>query len=99
MMKKTYHFGLSYRGTFEGRDLDTVNIGWVAAEVNPRVAARERLAGQPVQGTENQTELNYNIVLGPWLSLRPGFEYDINPSGYQARPNALVFALQLRAIL
>jgi carbohydrate-selective porin OprB len=99
-LKKTYHFGWSYKGTFEGRDLDTVNFGWVAADLNPRLIAYERVNGKPQQNaTENQFELNYNIVLGPWLSLRPGLEYDTDPSGYSSRPNALVVALQIKVIL
>jgi Carbohydrate-selective porin, OprB family len=66
LLRKTYHFGMSYKGTFEGRDLDTVNFGWVAAEINPRTVALERLTGKPQQSaTENQFEFNYDIVLGP----------------------------------
>ena len=99
MMRKTYHFGFSYKGTLEGRDLDTVNFGWVAAEVNSRLVAYERLNGKPVQSaTENQFEFNYNIVLGPWLSVRPGLQYDTDPGGYASRPNAVVFELQTKAI-
>jgi porin len=98
-MKDTYHFGLSYKGTFPDRDLDTINVGWVAANINPRLVAHERLAGLPMQSaTENQFEVNYNVVLGPWLSVRPGVQYDINPSGYTSRPNAVVFELQTKAI-
>jgi carbohydrate-selective porin OprB len=48
--------------------------------------------------TENQMEINYNVVLGPWLSVRPGVQYDVNPSGYTARPNAVVFELQTKVI-
>jgi porin len=98
-MKDTYHFGLSYKGTFADRDLDTINLGWVAANINPRLVAYERLSGKPMQSaTENQMEINYNVVLGPWLSVRPGVQYDVNPSGYTARPNAVVFELQTKVI-
>jgi porin len=98
-MINTYHFGLSYKGTFPGRDLDSVNFGWVAANINPRLAAFERLNGKPVQSaTENQYELNYDIVLGPWLHVRPGLEYDTDPSGYATRTNALVLAVSAKVI-
>jgi porin len=98
-MKDTYHFGLSYKGTFADRDLDTINLGWVAANINPRLVAYERLSDKPMQSaTENQMEINYNVVLGPWLSVRPGVQYDINPSGYTSRPNAVVFELQTKVI-
>jgi porin len=98
-MINTYHFGLSYKGTFPERDLDTVNFGWVAANINPRLVAFERLNGKPMQSaTENQFELNYDIVLGPWLHVRPGLEYDTDPSGYASRTNALVLALSTKVI-
>jgi porin len=98
-LKQTYHFGLSYKGTFPGRDLDTVNFGWVAAYANSRLVAFERMNGKPQQSaTENQFELNYDIVLGPWLHVRPGLEYDTNPSGYASRANALVLALSSKII-
>jgi carbohydrate-selective porin OprB len=55
--------------------------------------------GKPQQSaTENQFELNYDIVLGPWLHVRPGLEYDTNPSGYASRANALVLALSSKII-
>jgi porin len=98
-LKQTYHFGWSYKGTFPGRDLDTVNFGWVAAYANSRLVAFERLSGKPMQSaTENQFELNYDIVLGPWLHVRPGLEYDTDPSGYASRANALVVALSSKII-
>jgi porin len=98
-MKRTYHFGLSYKGTFSGRDLDTVNIGWVAAEINPRLIAHERLTGAPTQSTENLLEMNYGAVLTPWLQLKPGVQYDSDPGAYTARPNAWVFELQMKVTL
>jgi porin len=98
-MRRTYHFGLSYKGTFADRDLDTVNIGWVAAEINPRLIARERLAGAPTQSTENLLEINYGAVLTPWLQLRPGVQYDSDPGAYVSRPNAWVFELQMKVAL
>jgi porin len=100
ILRQTYHFGLSYEGTLPGRDLDTVNIGWVAADLNPRLVQRERLAGkEPQSATEHLLEANYNIVLGPWLSVRPGVQYDVNPGGYASHPNAFVFVLQTKVTL
>jgi porin len=99
LMKQTYHFGLSYQGTFPGRDLDTVNLGWVACDVNPRVVARERLDGETVQSaTEMMLEMNYGITLGPWLKVKPGVQYVIDPGGVASRPNAWVFVWQNKII-
>jgi porin len=98
-MKQTWHFGFTWEGTFPGRDLDTINLGWVAATINSRLVERERDEGKPLQAaTESLIELNYNIVLGPWLNIRPGVQYDANPSGYESRPNAWVLVVQTKVI-
>ena len=99
MLRQTYHFGVSYQGTFAGRDLDTVNIGWIAADVNERLVARERATHAAVQSaSEMLLELNYGIHLGPWLQVKPGFQYVIDPGGVVSHPNALVFVCQTRVI-
>ena len=99
LMKQTWHFGGTWQGTFPGRDLDTVNLGWVAATINSRLVQREKLAHQLSQGaTEELVELNYNIVLGPWLNIRPGVQYDVDPSGYQSRANAVTLVIQTKVI-
>jgi porin len=99
MLKQTYHFGLSYQGTFAGRDLDTVNVGWVAADINQRLVEHERLTGKPIQSaTEHLLEINYGLVLARWLSLKPAVQYVIDPGGVASRPNAWVFVLQTKVI-
>ncbi len=99
MLRQTSHFGLSYQGTFAGRDLDTVNVGWVAADINRRLVEHERLTGKPIQSaTEHLLEINYGVVLARWLSLKPAVQYVIDPGGVASRPNAWVFVLQTKVI-
>jgi len=38
-------------------------------------------------------ELNYGIQVKPWLTLRPGLQYVMTPSGETSIPNALVLDL------
>ena len=97
-LKQNYHVGLSYRGVFPGRDLDSLSIGWFAADINPRAVEREEIAGQPVQSaTEGLLELNYAAQVGPWLSVTPAVQYVVNPGSIAAHPNAEVFMLQIQA--
>jgi porin len=99
LLRQTYHFGASYQGTFADRDLDTVNIGWVAADINKRLVARERATGAAVQSaSEMLLELNYGAVLAHWLQVKPGVQYVIDPGGVASRPKAWVFVLQTKVI-
>jgi porin len=95
LVKQNYHVGLSYQGTFPSRDLDTVNIGWFAADINPRLVAHEELAHAPVRSaTERMLEINYGAVVAPWLQVRPGVQYVIDPGNVASNPKAWVFLLR-----
>jgi porin len=95
LLKQNYHFGLSYQGTFPGRDLDTVNIGWFAADINPRLVAREKLKGVPVQSaTEHLLEINYGAALARWLQAKAAVQYVVNPGSIISHPNAWVFLVR-----
>jgi porin len=95
---QNYHFGLSYQGAIPGRDLDKVNIGWFAVDLNPRIVAREEVTGAQVQSaTEHLLEINYGAALAPWLEVKPGVQYSINPGSIESRPNAWVFLVRTQA--
>jgi porin len=97
-LKQNYHVGLSYRGVFSGRDLDSLSIGWFAADINSRTVEREEITGQSVQSaTEGLLELNYAAQLAPWLTVTPVAQYVVNPGSIAAHPNAGVFILQIEA--
>ena len=90
--------GVIAHGTFAGRDDDTVSLGFAYTDLNPRLRALETSLQNsgftvPITSQEKVLELNYGTG-PPWLVLRPGVQYVINPSGEKAIPNALVWALQ-----
>lgn len=91
--------GIVAHGTFPGRDADTASLGFAYTNVNPRLRALETsLIGSgiaaPLTEQEKVLELNYGAHVAPWLTLRPGLQYVIDPSGERAIPDALVWGLQ-----
>lgn len=93
-----FHFGLSYQGAIPGRELDKLNIGWFALDINPRIVRREDATGAPPQSaTEQLLEINYAISLARWLEVKPGVQYAINPGSIESNPNAWVFLLRTQA--
>ena len=92
--------GAARHGTFAGRTNDTLAAGFIAAALNPRLAAFEGLLngrGQavPLQSQEMVGELNYGYEVAHWFILRPGVQYVWHPSGENETPNAFVMDLQL----
>jgi porin len=100
--------GIAQHGVFAGRPNDVVALGYTYGNINPRLRTFEQqlqLAGfaVPINGVEQALELNYTAQLTPWLTLRPGVQYIMNPSGESANAaypggivgpkNALVFGL------
>lgn len=100
--------GIARHGVFAGRPNDVLAFGYTYNRINPRLGTLEQelqTAGYavPLNGAEQALELNYSAQLTPWLMLRPGLQYVMNPSGESynvAYPggivgpkNALVFGL------
>ena len=46
-----------------------------------------------IQRYESILELDYNVQMAPWLSLRPNLQYVFNPGGTGKTPNAFVIGL------
>jgi porin len=91
--------GIVAHGTFPGRDDDTVSLGYAYGNVNPQLRTFESsliAAGipAPLNGQERVVELNYGWQARPNLTLRPGLQYVIAPSGNLQIPSALVAGLQ-----
>ncbi|MHB0706045.1 carbohydrate porin [Roseomonas mucosa] len=91
--------GLVRRGTFAGRDGDTIAAGVSTVSINSRI----REAAQVLQETGLPTtranreivlETNYGAAFSPWLNLRSGVQYIMRPAGRADIPNALVFDLK-----
>ncbi|MFT4254298.1 MAG: carbohydrate porin [Caulobacter sp.] len=98
-----YEAGLVQTGTFPGRDADTVALGIVHAELNPRLreahaeAALADYADLPAG--ETAIELSYGWQATHWLTVRPDVQYVIDPGAFSYRdtPNALAVGAQVKA--
>ncbi len=99
-----YAAGLVKNGTFKGRDTDTVGLGFVYAEVDPRLR-RAHIDVAPVPGSyaslpvgETAIEMSYGFQANRWLLIRPDVQYIIDPGAFSYRrtPNALAIGAQVR---
>lgn len=102
LLQTYWQAGLVKKGTFEGRDHDSVglavNSSWISsALVGAQLQANALAPGSvAVQSAETTIELNYRAHLEPWLSLMPNVQYVIRPNGLAGIPSALVLGLQVR---
>jgi porin len=99
-----YAAGLVKTGTFAGRDADTLALGLVHAQVNPRLRASAAVAN-PEAGDydtrpagETVVELSYGLQPLRWLGVRADVQYVVDPGafGYRATRNALALGTQLK---
>lgn len=96
--------GLVKTGTFAGRDADTVALGLVHAQVNPRlreVAALSNLedgGDASLPAGESVVELSYGWQARRWLGVRADVQYVVQPGAfsYRSTPNALAIGTQLK---
>ncbi|SES02946.1 carbohydrate porin [Sphingobium sp. YR768] len=86
-----YAAGLVKIGTFSGRDADSISLGIVHAQVNPRLR-RVAAEAQDLPGGyaalpmgETAIELSYGIQLRRWLSIRPDLQYILDPGAFSYR--------------
>jgi porin len=98
LISNFYDGGFVQHGVFAGRPADTLTLGYAIANFNSRLRAFEGVlaaAGAPVPSTGNESllELNYGLVVKPGLTLRPGVQYVMTPSGSKSIQNALVLDL------
>ena len=96
--------GLVKTGTFAGRDADTVALGLVHAQVNPRlreVAALSKLddgGDTSLPAGESVVELSYGWQARRWLGVRADVQYVVQPGAfsYRSTRNALAIGTQLK---
>lgn len=88
-----------YRGIFRQRKNDFVSFSVAYVRTNPRLTTfqQDRNVVAPgsvsIQKYESIAEIDYNVQIAPWLSLRPNLQYIVNPGGTGKIPNALVLGL------
>jgi len=96
--------GLVKTGTFAGRDSDTVALGLVHAQVNPRLREVAALSNPGDGGYaslpagESVVELSYGWQARRWLGVRADVQYIVQPGAfsYRSTPNALAIGTQLK---
>jgi porin len=100
-----YAAGLVKTGTFKGRDADTLALGVVHAQVNPRLRESAAAAADPEAGGhaslpagETVVELAYGWQALRWLGVRADVQYIVDPGafGYRSTRNALALGTQLK---
>jgi porin len=78
--------GLSYEGIIPRRENDIASLGVIYGSFSGYT---------PQTSDETVIEANYGIILRPWLSITPDFQYVINPGGNSSIQNAFVAGAQL----
>ena len=105
MLQYIWQAGLLQKGTFAGREHDTIGLGLIQSRISNQLVAAQRRAdvlsplSVNVQSAETTIELNYRAQLTPWFSLMPNIQYVLRPNAVTTIPNALVLGLQLRVTL
>jgi porin len=99
-----YAAGLVKAGTFAGRDADTLALGLVHAQLNPRLRESAAIANLDTGGYaslpagESVVELSYGLQPRRWLGVRADVQYIVDPGafGYRRTQNALAIGTQLK---
>lgn len=99
-----YAAGLVKTGTFAGRDADTLALGLVHAQVNPRLRESAAVVNADDGGYaslpagESVVELSYGWQPRRWLGVRADLQYIVEPGAfaYRSTRNALALGSQLK---
>jgi porin len=99
-----YAAGLVKTGTLKGRDADTLALGVVHAQVNPRLRESAAAADPDTGGYaslpagESVIELSYGWQALRWLGVRADVQYVVDPGAfsYRSTQNALAIGTQLK---
>jgi len=99
-----YAAGLVKTGTFAGRDADTLALGVVHAQLNPRLRANAVATNLTTGGDaslppgETVIELSYGVQPLRWLGVRASVQYIADPGAfaYRSTPDAIALGTQLR---
>ncbi len=102
LLQYIWQAGLLQRGTFAGRDRDTIGLALDQGRISNQLVAAQNFANAlspgsvSVQSAETTIELNYRAQLTSWFSLMPNIQFVIQPNGVTTIPDALVLGLQLK---
>lgn len=84
--------GITLKAPFEGRDDDTIGIGYGVAKVSSSATALDRDTNfygtsTVTRSNEQFIELTYQAQVTPWLQVQPDIQYIIRPAGGVQDPN------------
>jgi porin len=86
--------GITLKAPFEGRDNDSVGLGFGVGKLSDGAQALDRATAffnpgvlSPVRSVETFIEATYVYQIAPWWNLQPDFQYIFNPSGGIVNPN------------
>jgi porin len=102
LLQTYWQFGFLQRGTFAGRDQDTIGLAVSQVRVSSQLVGAQNLANAQipnsvtVQSAETAIELNYRAQLTPWSTIMPNIQYVMQPNAVTTIPNALVLGLQVK---
>ena len=86
--------GLAYTGLIHGRNDDQLAIGMAHARNGKNFRQLSSLLDLGYETAETSIEMAYLIQLTPWLTLKPGFQYIIDPGTEKLIPNSFVLTFR-----
>jgi porin len=88
--------GVSYAAPFDSRPNDTVAIAFGRTDYNSRAAESILLAtpGVPLPRAEYPLEVYYSYQVQPWFTVRPDFQYIVQPGGYVHAANEVILGVR-----
>lgn len=89
------NFGLVWKGIFDQRPEDALDIGFIYGSYSSKLQEVERKKGVKPQDFEAVIELNYWIQINNWFYIAPDMQYIIRPKGMSSIPNAYVVGAQI----
>lgn len=93
LWKSEVEAGATWKGTFAGRQSDTITFGVAYTTLNNSwVAFKQATLGVPVKNNFTTFELNYGIQLTPWLNVKPFAQLQTNPGALVATKASELFA-------
>ncbi|MBN1391204.1 MAG: carbohydrate porin [Sedimentisphaerales bacterium] len=87
-----WSFGFQYQGLFEGRDDDTLGLGFAQGFFSNHASLTY------TDDYESALELYYNARLTPWLNISPSIQYIANPGGNKSADDAVVLGVRTQMV-
>lgn len=86
--------GFNFTGFVPNRPQDVAGVAVAHSSVSGSFSDAQRQLGERGFTHETVLETSYRIVLAPWWSVQPDFQYIFNPSGQRGSHDAAVFGMR-----